>query len=54
MTLVVGLLLTSFVGTIGDGVVDAFDSSCKIRFFVVDFLVVLQDSFSLFKLALRV
>jgi hypothetical protein len=28
MTLVVVLLLESFVRTIGDGVVDAFDSSC--------------------------
>jgi hypothetical protein len=53
-TLGVGLLLESFVGTIGDGVVDVFDSSCEIRFFVVDLLVVLWASFGFFKLALRV
>jgi hypothetical protein len=54
MILVVGLLLVSFVDTIGDGVVHAFNSTGKVRFLVVDFFNVFRGSFSLLVLALRV
>jgi hypothetical protein len=40
------------MGTIGDGVVDAFDSSCQIWFFIVDLFIVLRASFRFLKLAL--
>jgi hypothetical protein len=52
--LVVGLLLGSFVGTIDDGVVHAFNSAGKIRLLIVDFLKVFLCSSSLLVLFLRV
>jgi hypothetical protein len=52
--LVVGLFLGSFAVPVGDGVIHVFDSTGKVRLFIVDFLVVLRCSFSFLVLALRV
>jgi hypothetical protein len=54
MILVVGLLLESFAYTISNSVVYAFNSTGEVRLLVVYFFEVLQGSFSLFMLALRV